>query len=212
MTAADLLDAVQSIPSTGIATNFYLDDSDAIGGYLTSASERRDRLRSHLRNVGGGDLVLVGEAAGWKGARQSGVPFTSAKTVGLPGVSTEASATIVHGMLAKLGIARRVLLWNAFPLHPHDAGSPRTNRTPTAAELAVGLMSLRLAVAGRRVIAVGGKARSSVEELLGGTVPGIADVGAADLAVTVRHPANGGASKFRSELAAVYAAWDLQSW
>lgn len=209
MTAADILDAVQSIPSTGMATNFYLDESDSFGGFLTSAAERRDRLRSHLRHVGGGDLVLVGEAAGWKGARQSGVPFTSAKTVGLPGVSTEASATIVHGMLRTLSIAHRALLWNAFPLHPHQGGSPRSNRTPTATELAVGLMPLRLAIAGRRVIAVGGKASSSIEELLGATVPAAADVGAADLAVTVRHPAKGGATKFRSELAAVYAAWDL---
>ncbi|PWC05590.1 hypothetical protein DCE94_04840 [Agromyces badenianii] len=90
--------------------NFYLADSDAEGNFRTSAAERLERLRAHLNRVSDGDLVLVGEAPGWKGARQSGVPFTSAKAVGLEGVSTEASATIVHGMLSSLGIADRTLL------------------------------------------------------------------------------------------------------
>jgi uracil-DNA glycosylase len=204
-----LLDAVLAVPSTALATNFYLADSDSDGDFRTNATERRDRLHAHLRRVSGGDLVVVGEAPGWKGARQSGVPFTSANAVGLQGVSTEASATIVQGMLAALGIAESTLLWNAFPLHPHHAGVPRTNRTPTVAELDSGMDSLRLAVAGRRVICVGGKARSSVEEVLGVEVPDIAGVSSASPGVAIRHPSNGGARLFRSQLAAVGALWGL---
>lgn len=208
MAAGRLLDSVLSIPSTSLAMNFYLPDSDAEGDFRTNAAERCDRLLAHLDRVSGGDIVIVGEAPGWKGARQSGVPFTSAKTVGLQG-SSEASATIVHGMLADLRIADRTLLWNAFPLHPHQAGSPRTNRTPTEPELAAGIESLRLAVAGRRVICVGNPARTSVEKLLGLQVPGVGGASASNRAVALRHPANGGAPEFRSGIAAVGELWDL---
>ncbi|MBG6238460.1 hypothetical protein IWX78_001432 [Mycetocola sp. CAN_C7] len=208
MTARRLLDSVLAIPSTALATNFYLPESDAEGDFRTSADERCDRLLSHVSRVDSGDLVIVGEAPGWKGARQSGVPFTSAKTVGLEGTS-EGSATIVHGMLSSLGIADRTLLWNSFPLHPHMAGSSRTNRTPTGEELYLGLATLRLAVAGRRIICVGNPARTSVGRLLGLKVPGVGDASATSTAVAIRHPANGGAPEFRSGLATVGDLWDL---
>ena len=208
MTAGCLLDSLLAIPSTALAMNFYIAESDREGDFRTSAAERCDRLLDHLGHVDSGDLVIVGEAPGWKGARQSGVPFTSAETVGLKG-SNEGSATIVHGMLASLGIADRTLLWNAFPLHPHKAGLPRTNRTPTRVELDSGLDPLRLAVAGRRIICVGNPARKSVERLLGLKVPAVADATAISPAVAVRHPANAGAAEFRSGLAAVGALWNL---
>ncbi|MGW9166074.1 uracil-DNA glycosylase [Agromyces sp. NPDC055658] len=208
MAAGRLLDSVLAIPSTTMAMNFYLPDSDVEGDFRTTAVERCDRLLAHLDRVSDGDIVIVGEAPGWKGARQSGVPFTSAKTVGLQG-SSEASATIMHGMLAALGIADRALLWNAFPLHPHRAGSPRTNRTPTDSELAAGMDSLLLAVAGRRVICVGNPARTSIERLLGLEVPGVGDASASSRVVALRHPANGGAPEFRSGIAALGELWDL---
>jgi hypothetical protein len=204
-----LLEAVLAIPSTETATNFYLPDSDAVGGFRTTAAERRERLSAHLRRCADGDLIMVGEAPGWKGARQSGVPFTAAEMVGLDGVSSEATATIVHGMLEKLGIGDRTLLWNAFPLHPHDPGSPRTNRAPTAAELESGMNSLRLAAEGRRIICVGAKATSSVKAMLGIEVPGVLGASAADTVVAIRHPANGGATRFRDGLAAVSDLWGL---
>ncbi len=114
MKAGRLLDSVLAIPSTALAMNFYLAESDREGGFHTSAAERCARLLAHLGRVGGGDLVVVGEAPGWKGARQSGVPFTSAGTVGLEG-SSEASATVMHDMLSRLGIADRTLLWGDVP-------------------------------------------------------------------------------------------------
>ena len=97
-----LADAVLAMSSTLAATNFYLDDSDLEGDFLSTAAERRERLYEHLSAVYAGDLVLVGEAAGWQGARQSGVPFTSAATVGLRG-NQEPSATAVHKLLASVG-------------------------------------------------------------------------------------------------------------
>jgi len=208
MTAERLLASVLAIPSTALATNFYLRDSDAAADFSTSAAERRDRLLVHLKRVADGDLVVVGEAPGWRGARQSGVPFTSAGTVGLEG-SSEGSATVVHDVLGSLGITDRVLLWNAFPLHPHRAGSPRTNRTPTASELAVGIEPLRIATADRRIICVGNSARASVEGLLGLAVFGVDEASPSSQAVAVRHPANGGTKEFRRGVAAVATLWAL---
>ena len=64
-----LADAVLAMPSTLEATNFYLDDRDLEGILLSTAAERRERLGEHLSAVEAGDLVLVGEAPGWQGAR-----------------------------------------------------------------------------------------------------------------------------------------------
>jgi len=194
-----LLDAVLTIAS-GPAVNFYRDESDAFGRFLTTADERRAALEAHFANVAGGDLVLIGEAAGWRGARQSGVPFTSAQLVGLQG-TREASATIVHRSLNELGLGSRALLWNAFPLHPHVQGNPRSNRAPTAAELQSGRAALARAVQGRRVICVGQHATRSVSHVLGIHVRPVGEDPRAR-AVSVRHPSRGGAGEFRAGLKA----------
>lgn len=207
--AIDLLDAVLALPSTSTATNFYLDSSDSEGNFRSTAAERRGRLQQHLSQQSQAEIVLVGEAAGWKGARQSGVAFTSAKAVGLEGVSTESSATIVHGRLSDLGFSDRVLLWNAFPLHPHKPGVPRSNRKPTTAEAHLGHDALRIALSGRRIICVGEVASASVGGLLGIPTPKVSGATPNTRAITVRHPANGGAPAFRAGLENAFSIWGL---
>lgn len=64
MTVGRLLDSVLAIPSTTLAMNFYLPDSDAEGDFRTNSAERCDRLLAHLDRVSGGDIVIVGEAPG----------------------------------------------------------------------------------------------------------------------------------------------------
>lgn len=172
MRSEALLDAVLAIPSTASATNFYLEHSDSTGDFRTTAAERLDRLGAHLARVAGGELALVGEAPGWKGARQS------------------------RGAVHLRGGGRA-------------PGHPRTNRAPTDAELDAGMDALRLAVAGRRVVCVGAQARRSVGFILGVEVPLAAAAAPEDVAVAIRHPANGGATRFRSELARVCALWAL---
>ena len=87
----------------------------------------RDRLRSYLESRRDAPLVLVGEAAGYRGARLSGIPVTSERQ--LPGSGpAEATATIVHRVLTLLGVEDEVLLWNVVPTHPGTEGS---NRAPT---------------------------------------------------------------------------------
>jgi uracil-DNA glycosylase len=122
--------------------------------------------------------LLVGEAAGYRGARVSGVPFTSERQLSGAG-SGEATATIVHRTLTELGLEAEVLLWNVVPTHPHRSGEPDSNRRPTNREVREAMPFLEQLVAGRRTIAVGRLAHS----VLGGPY--------------VRHPSHGGSAEFR---------------
>jgi hypothetical protein len=142
---------------------------------------RRDRLERYLEARGDASVVLVGEAAGYRGARISGIPFTSERQVTGSGPA-ETSATIVHGVLAELGLEEDVLLWNVVPTHPHEPGRPYTNRRPSRDEVGSSSRFLESVVRGRRVVAVGRLAEA---------VTG---------APYVRHPAHGGAAEFRAGL------------
>jgi uracil-DNA glycosylase len=142
---------------------------------------RRRRLVEYLDARKGAPIVLVGEAAGYRGARVSGLPFTSERQLSRAGPA-EASATIVHRVLAELGLQESVLLWNVVPTHPHRPGVPSSNRRPNAAEIAASLPFLDALVAGRRLVAVGRLAATVLQ------------------APYVRHPSHGGAREFRTGL------------
>ncbi len=140
----------------------------------------RGRLGEYLDARTAAAVLLVGEAAGFRGARVSGIPFTSERQLTGAGPA-EATASIVQRVLAELGLADDVLLWNVVPTHPGTEGS---NRPPSAAEVAAGLTFARRLARGRRVLAVGRIA----EAALG--------------AAYVRHPSHGGARAFRAGLIA----------
>jgi uracil-DNA glycosylase len=140
---------------------------------------RRIRLGRYLHERRRARLLLVGEAAGYRGARVSGIPFTSERQLSGAGPA-EATATIVHRTLAELDIEGDVLLWNLVPTHP---GTARSNRPPTRAEVDQSDPFLRELAAGRRVVAIGRLAQAR----LGGPY--------------VRHPSHGGAAIFRAGLA-----------
>jgi uracil-DNA glycosylase family 4 len=135
---------------------------------------RRARLREYLAERAGAQVVLVGEAAGYRGARVSGIPFTSERQLTGAGPA-EATATIVHRVLDCLGVADDVLLWNVVPTHP---GDERSNRPPTRDEVAAAQPYLEEVVAGRDVVAVGRLAAAALD------------------APYVRHPSHGGAAAF----------------
>src|SRR5215210_4011724 len=94
------------------------------------ANLRRRRLRHYLASREAAPILLVGEAAGYRGARVSGIPFTSERQVTGSGPA-EASATIVRRTLADLGLEEKTLCWNVVPTHPHLPGRPESNRRPT---------------------------------------------------------------------------------
>jgi uracil-DNA glycosylase len=146
----------------------------------------RARLATYLEERWDAPIVLVAEAPGYRGTRVSGVPLTSERQLSGSGPA-EATATIVHSVLAELGLEDAVLLWNLVPTHPHRAGEPRSNRAPTRGEVAVGRPFVDALVRGRRVVPVGRLAHAA----LGGPY--------------VRHPSHGGASAFRDALGRLLA-------
>lgn len=154
----------------GQTTNFYRDGE--------GAALRRARLAAYLEARAEAPLLLVGEAPGYRGARVSGIPFTSERQLTGRGPA-EATATIVRRILAELGLSEQVLLWNVVPTHP---GTAISNRPPTRREVRAGLPFAEELAEGRRVIAVG-------------------RVAAAALAAEyVRHPSHGGLAEFRRGL------------
>jgi uracil-DNA glycosylase len=138
----------------------------------------RQRLAAYLDSRRDAPILLVGEAAGCRGARVSGIPFTSERQLTGEGPA-EASATIVHRVLDELDLEEQVLLWNVVPTHP---GTPSSNRRPRRGEVEAGARFLEPLARGRRVIAVGRLA----QEATGATY--------------VRHPSRGGAVRFRAGL------------
>lgn len=152
-----------------------------IGGTFNQYAESpllRERLSEYLAARAGAKVVLVGEAAGYRGARVSGIPFTSERQLTRSGPA-EASATIVHRVLAELGIEEDVLLWNVVPTHP---GTERSNRRPSKEEVDAAEPFLREVTRNRRAIAVGRLAAAAL-----GTA-------------YVRHPSHGGAAAFEEGL------------
>jgi uracil-DNA glycosylase len=172
MTLPGLVDDLAAA-TIGSTFNFY--------GEGEGAERRRERLRMYLAERTDASFLLVGEAPGYRGTRLSGIPLTSERQ--LSGVGpTEATATVVHRVLAELGFDREVLLWNVVPTHPHVPGRPDTNRRPTRAEVEAARPYLERLAHGRRVIAVGRLAQAVLGD------------------PHVRHPSHGGAGAFRDGL------------
>jgi len=136
------------------------------------------RLERYLDDRAGARTLLVGEAPGYRGTRISGIPLTSERQLTGAGPA-EATATIVHRVLAELGLEAEVLLWNVVPTHPGDATS---NRRPTRGEVAAGVGFARRLARRRRVLPLGRVAREALD------------------GPYVRHPSHGGAAEFERRL------------
>jgi hypothetical protein len=189
---------------------------------------RRRQLLAYLEErLATARYLLVGEALGYQGGHFTGIAMTSERLL-LGGLAargvepkhafrdwkpvrtsrveirrdgfSEPTATIVWSRLLELGLDPfAVVLWNAVPFHPYrpDKGM-LSNRTPKAGEFTVGAKYLERVLSllpGSRVLAVG---RRSAEVLAGFGV----DCGSA------RHPAQGGATEFRRQVAAWIESFD----
>ena len=156
----------------GTTFNFYRDG--------LRANLLRRRLEAYLEAHTDASLLLVGEAPGYRGARISGLPFTSERQLTGTGPA-EPTATVVRAVLRELELEDDVLCWNVVPTHP---GTETANRRPTRAEIHAGRGFLERLAHRRHVVAVGRLAQ------------------AATGAPYVRHPSHGGASAFRHGLRA----------
>lgn len=107
----------------------------------------------------------------------------------------EPTDTVVWNALNRHGLAAfDVILWNIFPFHPYKAGKLLSNRTPSAAELDIGVeyakMLLEL-VPNMQIVAIGQKAATTLERY------GIA-------CMTAPHPSMGGANRFKAAAARLF--------
>lgn len=107
----------------------------------------------------------------------------------------EPTDTVVWNALNRHGLAAfDVILWNIFPFHPYKEGKLLSNRTPSGAELDLGIeytkMLLEL-VPGMQVVAIGQKAASTLAKY---GVPCSA----------VPHPSMGGANRFKEAVAKLF--------
>lgn len=174
-----------------------------------AATLRRRNLRTYLEALLtiGVDTIWMGRDLGYRGGRRTGLAMTddyhlhemqklypsgtfSRATLG----ETIAERTAMEVWNALRAIPKRPLLWNVFPLHPHEPGKPLSNRRFTARELAtVDELNAQLIreLGVRRVVAIGRDAASYASRY---------DV----QVLTVRHPSYGGVSDFRRGIAEVY--------
>ncbi len=153
------------------------------------------------------DTIWIARDLGYRGGRRTGVPLTD--EVHLTSASTllgsitldrathgpvvaERTAAIVWRVLARVGAP--VVLWNIFPLHPHEADHPLSNRCHCRAERDVTwpfLLALIEMIGPRRIVAIG---RDASLALAGIDIP----------VMTVRHPSYGGQAEFIAGVHAIY--------
>ena len=154
------------------------------------------------------DAIWIGRDLGYRGGRRTGLALTDdvhvarhaqrwnvraeRQTVGE--VVAERTAAVIWGMLDQ--IDQPIFLWNVFPLHPHEAGSPFTNRQHNARERQAGeeILSLLLGLLRpSRVLAIGNDAF--------GAATRVADQSSVTL---VRHPSYGGQRQFERQVSELY--------
>ncbi len=180
---------------------------------------RLSQLKQYLLERKNAKYLLVGEALGYQGGHFTGIAMTSERILlgkmehksitprhvftgiepqrtSMPSIKkdgfSEPTATIVWERLIKSGYDMNdFIIWNAFPWHPYKPEKGvLSNRTPSNYEFEKGkpvMLELLKLVNFKRIIAVGEKSRIQLDQM------GI------DASV-VRHPANGGATKFREQI------------
>lgn len=153
------------------------------------------------------DTIWIARDLGYRGGRRTGLPLTDEVHLSdagqlLGGVSlhratrgpvvAERTAAIVWRMLTR--ISEPVVLWNVFPLHPHEPGDQFSNRCHSRRERDATwpfLVALVEMIRPRRMVAIG---RDAGAALIDFEIP----------VITVRHPSYGGQADFIAGLQAIY--------
>lgn len=163
------------------------------------------------RGDGCGGLLLVGEALGYRGGRNTGIPFSSADlyrnpehpflqslapSLRLQRGPAEATATITWQCLMAHGAVP--LFWNAFPWHPHAPHQPTSNRKPRRSEIELAqpfLRRLELLFRPRVIAGVGREGQAAAIAAFPGR-----------RVEYIRHPSHGGKRAFIATLGPLLAA------
>lgn len=153
------------------------------------------------------DTIWIARDLGYRGGRRTGVPLTDEVHLGqaaalMGGITldratkgpvvAERTAAIVWSVLTRIG--EPAVLWNIFPLHPHEADDPFSNRCHTRAEREATwplLTALIAMIKPRRIVAIGRDAGVALNGL--------------DIKVEiVRHPSYGGQAEFIAGVNHIY--------
>lgn len=154
------------------------------------------------------DSIWIGRDLGHRGGRRTGLALTddlhitahadrwsikaNRPTKGDP--VAERTAAVIWQILSRIELP--IFLWNVFPLHPHEADEPFTNRAHNSKERAAGeevLAELIRLLRPGRVVAVGNDAAKSLRKI------------APDIECLVfRHPSYGGQNIFLRQVRETY--------
>lgn len=220
----EFLDSLQESPNTSVFNPWA--EVDRKHDRSDEAPHIRLRqLRQYLlERMDSATHLLIAEAVGYQGGHFSGMAMTSERILlgykakdgiapedvfrgvqpertSLPDLKpkgfSENTATIVWKALTKNGIdPYSVVLWNTFPWHPYRSEDGLlTNRTPTDDEFHYARPFLRAFLDLFRQCQVAALGRHAAEYLTGLGVD----------TVELRHPAHGGATKFREGLRALFS-------
>jgi len=215
-----LFDLLKDTPEGAFFNPWY--EQDPENDCSDEASKiRRIQLQSYLsERLDSAKYLFIAEALGYQGGHFTGIAMTSERILlgyhdpvhGIPsdgaftGIDpqrtskaevrakgmSEPTATIMWKAIYQLGIDPfETVLWNALPWHPYNPEQGLlSNRTPTDHELEQGYPALQAFLdlfPDGRIIAVGRKCEQSLNAFGISYTP-------------VRHPANGGAPKFRRQM------------
>lgn len=157
------------------------------------------------------DTIWIARDLGYRGGRRTGLPLTDEVHLDQAGALmggialdratrgpavAERTAAIVWSVLSRIG--EPAVLWNIFPLHPHEPDDPFSNRCHSRAERDTTwplLTALITMIRPRRIVAIGRDASMALAGL--------------EIAVeVVRHPSYGGQAEFISGVRQIYGLTD----
>ena len=182
-------------------------------------AHRRDNMAAYIESRRRhARVMLMGEAPSHRGCRSTGIAFCSeTELTHKPDLvahrrlaltsrdakvkpQRERSAAVIWNEIERCGRPFEIVLWNAFPWHPYlseEGGKkgpcgPSSNRKPRLAEVAQGRAAMealmRCFTHKLEIFAVGKVAEDALRRW-----------GGPECAGYVRHPAQGGESRFRAE-------------
>ena len=153
------------------------------------------------------DTIWIARDLGYRGGRRTGIPLTDEAHLADAGLLfgdivldratcgpavAERTATVTWGLLGRIG--RPVMLWNVFPLHPHEPGDPMSNRCHSRAEREATwcfMSALVDMLAPNRLVTIGRDAATALSAI--------------DVPVSpVRHPSYGGQAEFTNGIQSIY--------
>jgi hypothetical protein len=173
-------------------------------------AKRRENMQAYIEaRARSARVMLLGEAPSHRGCRFTGIAFCSEvelthkadlvakRRLELTSVAadtkpmSERSAAIIWGEMDHAGVARDVVLWNAFPWHPYGEITT-SNRKPRNKEVEDGRDVLRAFLRcfthELQIFAVGKVAEAALGRW-----------GEVECSGYIRHPSMGGEARFRSQ-------------